>query len=185
MWSRMDWKRGRWNVNSETSAIHRGLRGWQRGTGDTITYFRFDYAGSVVDDVYDEAAGIGKSYIGPVNLPVLRATHAQVPNSQPRDSGLYLVDTLHCTASFDQLAKAGLTLVDLQHGQYQRDRIAYDNVLFDVEQMAVRGQIRRRDVIVTISATQVRDDELVNDQLFSGYYGDPNDNGVRLGGFDA
>jgi hypothetical protein len=183
MWSRLDWKRGRFNVNSETSAINRGLRGWQRGTGDSITYFRFDYGSTVVDDVYDEATGAGKTYIGPVNLPVLHANHAEVANSQPRDSGLYLVDTLYCTASFDQLKRAGLTLMDLQHGQYQRDRIAYDNILFDVSQMDIRGQIRRRDVIVTISATQVRDDELVNDQAFNAYFSDPNLNGRRMGGF--
>lgn len=179
MWSRLDWKRGRWNVNTETSAIQRGLRGWQRLAGDVITYWRFDYAGSQVDDVYDEAAGTGKAFYGPATVPVLHANHAEAANSQPRDSGLYVVDTLYVTASFDQLKKTGLSYVDLQHGQFQRDRVAYDNILFDVTQMNVLGQIRRRDIVVSLTCTQVRDDELVDDPVFSAYLADPNLNGGR------
>lgn len=169
MWSRLDWKRGRFNINAETSAIHRGLRGWQRSTGDSIVYFRFDYEHTQVDDVYDEATGAGKKYYGPATVPVLHANHSEAANSMPRDSGLYVVDTLFVTASFDQLKKAGLSYMDIQHGQYQRDRVAYDNLLYDVSQMNIQGQVRRRDIIVSLTCTQVMNDELVNDPDFGDY----------------
>ncbi|MFE6745955.1 hypothetical protein ACFVGM_08900 [Kitasatospora purpeofusca] len=169
MFSRLDWKRGRWNVNAETSAIHRGLRGWQRTAGDSIVYWRFDFAGSQVDDVYDEGAGGGKAYYGPMTVPVLHVDHREAPNAQPRDSGLYVVDQLYVTASFDQLERAGLSYLDLQHGSVQRDRVAYDNALYDVTHADVRGQVRRRDVIVSLVCTQVMNDELVNDPVFADY----------------
>jgi hypothetical protein len=43
---RADWKRGRFNINAETTFIHRALRGWQARTGDVLTYFRFQHAES-------------------------------------------------------------------------------------------------------------------------------------------
>lgn len=172
MRGRLDWKRGRWNINTETTAIHRGLRGWQRATGDSFTYFRWQYADSEMHSVYDEATGTGKRYYGRWQLPALHVNHAETANTEPRDSGLYIVDSLHVTCEFDQLAKVGLTDINIKHGAYQRDRIAYDNILFAVKQVDIRGQIRRRDIIVAIDAEQVRDDELVNDPMFSPYLRD-------------
>ncbi|WNI17627.1 hypothetical protein [Actinacidiphila sp. ITFR-21] len=172
MRGRLDWKKGRWNVNTETSLIHRGLRGWQRTTGDSITYFRWQYGDSEIHPVYDEATGSGKRFYGLWQLPALHVDHSETGNTEPRDSGLYIVDSLHVTAEFDQLAKTGLTDINIRHGAYQRDRIAYDNILFSVKHVDIRGQIRRRDIIVSIDAEQIRDDELVNDPQFSPYLRD-------------
>ncbi|MFD9815134.1 hypothetical protein [Streptomyces sp. NPDC059080] len=172
MRGRLDWKRGRWNINTETTLLHRGLRGWQRSTGDSVTYFRWQYGESEMHPVYDEATGIGKRYYGRWQLPALHVNHSEAANTEPRDSGLYIVDSLHVTCEVDQLAKAGLTDINIKHGAYQRDRIAYDNLLFAVKQVDIRGQIRRRDIIVTIDAQQIRDDELVNDPDFAPYLRD-------------
>ncbi|MFF8283338.1 hypothetical protein ACF06W_11515 [Streptomyces albus] len=172
MRGRLDWKRGRFNINAETTSIHRGLRGWQRATGDSFTYFRWQYDESEMHPVYDEGTGVGRRFYGRWQLPALHVNHVEAANSEPRDSGLYIVDSLHVTCGFDQLSKTGLSGVNIRHGAYQRDRIAYDNVLFAVQHVDIRGQIRRRDVIVTIDATQIRDDELVNDPDFAAYLRD-------------
>ncbi|MFF1693123.1 hypothetical protein ACFVXC_05775 [Streptomyces sp. NPDC058257] len=172
MRGRLDWKRGRWNINAETTLIHRGLRGWQRSTGDSFTYFRWQYGESEMHPVYDEGTGAGRQFYGRWQLPALHVNHAESANSEPRDSGLYMADSLHVTCEFDQLAKIGLTDVNIRHGAYQRDRIAYDNILFAVQHVDIRGQIRRRDIIVTIDAQQIRDDELVNDPSFAAYLRD-------------
>ncbi|MFE2539043.1 hypothetical protein [Actinacidiphila glaucinigra] len=178
MRSRLDWKRGRFGVNAETTLIHRALRAWQARTGDVVTYFRFQYADSDVHEVYDEATGAGKVFYGRWQLPALHVTHLESASDEPRDSGLYVTDTLRVVASYDQLVKFGLSDMDIRHGSFQRDRIAYDNALYAVQRLAVVGQIRRRDVIVVIEAQQLHNDELVNDPQFEQYRVDPTQNAV-------
>lgn len=173
MWSRLDWKRGRFNVNTETTLIHRGLRGWQRLAGDVFSYWRFDYGSSEMHSVYDEGSGVGRQFQGPWQVPALHVVHVESQNTDPRDSGLYITDTLHVIAEYDQIWKVGLTEADIRHGSYQRDRIAYDNILYQVQQVSIKGQIRRRDFIVGIDAIQIKNDELVNDPVFSAYARDP------------
>lgn len=173
MWSRLDWKRGRFGINAETTLIHRGLRGWQRQIGDVFTYFRFEYAESEMHDVYDEGTGAGKQFYGRWQVPAIHVVHNEATNTEPRDSGLYVTDSLHVICEFDQIDKVGLTEVAIKHACFQRDRIAYDNILFAVKHVDIQGQIRRRDLIVSIDAEQLKDDELVNDPMFSQYLKDP------------
>lgn len=173
MQGRSDWKRGRFGINTETTLIHRALRGWQSRTGDSVTYFRFQYAESDVHEVYDEATGAGRVFYGRWQLPALHVTHVESGNSDPRDSGLYVTDTLRVVLEYDQLVKFGLTEMDIRHGSFQRDRIAYDNALYAVQRVNILGQIRRRDVVVVIEAQQLQNDELVNDPQFSQYLTDP------------
>lgn len=172
MWSRLDWKRGRFNINTETNMIHRGLRGWQRLVGDVMTYWRWDYNASEMHPVYDEGTGAGRVFNGPWQVPVIHVDHMETGNTTPRDSGLYVNDSLHIIAEFDQISKTGLTDADIKHGTFQRDRVAYNNALFAVKRMDLQGQIRRRDIIVSITCEQIRDDELVNDPEFSAYMRD-------------
>lgn len=169
VWSRLDWKRGRFNINAETTMIHRALRGFQRQVGDNMTYWRFDYNASEMHDVYDEATGPGRVYYGPWQVPVIHVDHGEAADTTPRDSGLYIRDTLSIVADFAQIEKTGLTDADIKHGAYQRDRVAYNNSLFAVTHMDILGQIRRRDIIVSLTCEQLRDDELVDDPQFEPY----------------
>lgn len=173
MWSRLDWKQGRFNINTETTLIHRGLRGWQRQIGDSVIWWRFDYASSHIHDIYDEGTGVGRVFYGPWNIPTIHTEHVEGANTEPRDEGLYMVDTLHVIAEFRQLQKIGLTRQDIETGNYQRDRLAYDNKLFVVDECLILGQIRRRDIIVSVTATQIKNDELVDDPQFAQYLKDP------------
>lgn len=171
--SRLDWKNGRYNINTETTLIHRALRGWQHEIGDSVIWWRFAYASSQIDEIYDEATGIGRVFYGPWTVPTIHCEHIEGGNTEPRDSGLYQVDQLHVTAEFRQLQRTGLSLMDLQTGGYQRDRLAYDNKLFGISSCLVLGQIRRRDIIVSITAVQIKNDELVDDPQFAQYLVDP------------
>lgn len=173
MQGRADWKRGRFGINTETTLIHRALRGWQNRTGDVVTYFRFQRDESGMHEVYDEASGAGRVFYGRWQLPALHVTHVESGNEEPRDSGLYVVDTLRVVLEYDQLIKYGLTEMDIKHGSFQRDRVAYDNALYAVQRLQILGQIRRRDVVVVIEARQIRNDELVNDPEFADYLSDP------------
>lgn len=169
---RLDWKRGRWTSEVETQKIAEGLRGWQPAWGDQIVYFRWDYSRSTRHPVYDEAIDGGRVFHGPIEVPVLSAVHAEAADQQG-EGGFYTTDSLQINASFRQLARTGLTRTDLRTGSYQRDRIAYDGMLFRALEMRILGQIQRHDVTIVINAVQLKSDEIPNDPEFAAYAVNP------------
>ena len=172
--SRIGWKGGRFSVDWETSEIYKGLRDWQRWTGDQIYYYRFAYDQSSVDPVYREAnAPLGRIYFGPNIIPALHVIHIEGDNDNSED-GFYYNDRAHVTLSFDQVKRMGLDRMDLNTQNYLKDRIVYDDKVFRVTGFQVLGQIQQRDIIVAIDATQVKPDEMVNDVQFA-QYAIPND----------
>lgn len=169
--SRIGWKGGRFNVNYETSEIYRGLRDWQRWTGDKVNYFKFIYDQSNVDPVYGEAVyPLGRIYFGPTLVPALHVIHIEGAN-EDRDEGFYYNDTAHVTMSFDQVNRLGLEQDDLttQTQAYLKDRFEYRGKIYRVTNIQILGQIQRKPIIITIDGTQVRSDELVNDPQFAQY----------------
>jgi hypothetical protein len=167
--SRVGWKGGRFSVDWETSEIYKGLRDWQRWTGDQIYYFRFAYDQSSNDPVYGEAdSDKGRVYFGPNIIPALHVIHTEGQNDNSED-GFYYNDTAHVTLSFDQIKKMGLNRIDLNTQNYLKDRFVYDTKVFRVTRVEVMGQIQQRDIIVSIDATQVKPDEMVNDLQFAQY----------------
>lgn len=163
--SRLDWKRGAFNPDSETERIFAGMEGWREVHGDWIFYYRFNPNASVMDDVYDEAAGIGRVYNGPIRVPAIHVIHIQGPNEYG-DMGFYHNDELTATVSFDQMSGTGLTYADVTAGQYLKDRLLYNDQIYRITQISSRGKIQQRSVIVDITATQMQPDELVDDGQF-------------------
>ena len=164
--SRLDWKRGRFNVDYEQNEINAALRGRQNEIGDTVDWYRFDRENSVIDDIYDEGTGSGKHFRGPFTVPVMHVVREE-GMAEENPEGLYYSDSIHVTAAFDQLRRAGFSFVDLDHQKWLKDRIVYDDRVFRVTRLEVLGQVKRRDVIVSIDALQERGDELVNDAQFA------------------
>ncbi|MER5754287.1 hypothetical protein [Streptomyces sp. NPDC002088] len=164
---RLDWKRyGRFNANYETTDIMATLRGRQAEVGERVQYYRFSHADSSGDDLYDEGTGQGKVFIGPYRIPALHVIHSQ-GGAQDTPQGLYAVDNLSITASFDALRKMGFSDQDIDHRKYLTDRVVYDDKVFRVMSIAVLGQIQNRDIIVSVECVQVNPDELVNDAQFA------------------
>jgi hypothetical protein len=64
--------------------------------------------------------------------------------------------------------------MDLNTQNYLKDRFVYDTKVFRVTSVQVLGQIKQKDIIVSIDATQVKPDEMVNDLQFAQYV-TPND----------
>lgn len=170
--SRLDWKRGRWSAEVETQQIGEGLRAYQPAYGDQVTYWRFDYERSKRHSVYDEAIEEGRQFIGPHEVPVLDVIHT-FGGDDLHEGGFTTNDSLRVTCSFRQISRVGLTNTDLRTSAYLRDRVAYDGKLFRVMSMKIQGQIQRSDVVVDISATQLKPDEIVNDPMFASYTSDP------------
>lgn len=170
--SRADWKRGRFSPTEEGSRIDEGLRAWQRHVGDVVAWWRFSGSRSVVHDIYDEGDAGGLAYDGPWQVPVLHATHVE-EGDERNDRGFYTTDTLEISAVFRQISRVGLTQADIHNDRYLRDRIGYDGRLFRIEQMSILGQIRRQDVIVSITGVEVKPAEITADSVFRQYIPKP------------
>jgi hypothetical protein len=174
--SKLDWKRGKFNSDFETSKVLVGLEGWRTVYGDTLQYYRFDADNSVTDPIYDEASATGgRAYLPVINLPVLHVIHVDGENEYGQ-YGLYYNDTLDATISFAAFTGAGMRLSDIENGLYLNDRVVYDRKVFRVYQLLIRGQIQQRDIIIALHGTQMKPDELIDDPQFAQYSQDgPND----------
>jgi hypothetical protein len=168
---RIGWKGGRFNVDYETSEIYRGLRDWQRWTGDKVNYFRFAYDQSSVDPTYKEAATTnGRIYFGPNLVPALHVIHVEGDN-QNGIEGFYYNDEVHVTMSFDQINRLGIGAQNIttQTQNYLKDRVEYRGKIYRVTNIQILGQIQRKPIIITIDASQVKPEEMVNDIQFAQY----------------
>lgn len=173
--SRIDHKRGRLNADQATDKIFQAMRGYAENNGDWIWYYRFNEAATVMDPVYDEAIGDGMIYFEPVRVQCIHVNHVEGANEEG-DTGFYYNDDLDASIAFDLFVQAGMTMADIQTGDYLKDRVGYDRKLFAVNQLAVQGQIQERDIIIGLSASQLKPDELVNDVQFAAWsQGGPND----------
>lgn len=164
--SRLDWKHGRFNSESETREIHGALFGHQRNFGDHVDYYRFLRGDSRMHDIYDEGFQEGRVFKPPFPLPVIHVTHQEGPNDDDT-RGFYFNDEISISASFEQITQVGLTRMDLEHQTYLRDRVVYDGRVFRLTSISVLGQIQGRDLIVSMNGTQLKPSELVNDQQFA------------------
>lgn len=173
---RLDWKQGRFDNKYEVAGIENALRGFQGSQiEDSVDYFRFDRTNSQMDDVYNEGYGTGLVFHPSVNIPALHVTHNEGGRTS-QEEGFYWNDDLYVTTSYDIFTRTGLTNADVHHERYLKDRILYDNLIFRVNSIQILGQVDRRDVIVSIEATQVKPDEMSNDPQFAAYAVQPNPN---------
>lgn len=174
--ARIDWKHSqRFNADSLTDKIFGALRGWQSTYGDWVVYYRFNAAATQIDDVYDEAVGQGEQWLSPVRVPCIHVNHIEGANENG-DTGFYYNDDLDAAIPFDLFTQAGMTMADIQTGNYIKDRVLYDRKIFRVKTLSILGQIQQRDIIVGLDATQCKPDELVNDTQFAQWsLGGPND----------
>ena len=162
---KLDWKKGRWSADQETDRIFKAMRGWRDVAGDWINYYRYDAASTVIDPIYDEAAGSGRLYLPPIRIPVLHVNHEEGGNENG-DLGFYYNDSLSASIAFDQFVGVGMSFADVRTGEYLKDRVYYDQKIFRVTKLAIQGQIQQRDIIIELAATQMKPDELIDDSLF-------------------
>jgi hypothetical protein len=84
-------------------------------------------------------------------------------------NGFYYNDDLDASIAFDSFISVGMSMADIMTGNYLKDRVYYDRKIFRVTQLSVLGQIQQRDIMVGLSATQMKPDELVNDVQFANW----------------
>lgn len=151
------------------------MKGWQSSFGDWMGYYRWNPELTIMDPVYDEAVGDGLIYYPALNLPCMHVTHVEGGNEYG-EYGFYYNDDLDAIIPFDQFIQCGMSLADIATGNYLKDRVFYDRKLFRVTNLSIRGQIQERDIVIALTATQLKPDELVNDVMFAEWsLGGPND----------
>lgn len=173
--SRIDHKRGRLNSDQATDKMFSAMRGYAENNGDWISYYRYNPAATQTDPVYGEAINGGLQFLPAVRVQCLHVNHID-GGPDNSDKGFYYNDELDAQIAFDLFLQAGMTMADIETGNYDKDRVLYDRKLFRVTQLSVEGQIQQRDIIVGLSASQLKPDELVNDTQFAEWsLGGPND----------
>lgn len=167
--SRADRKsHGRFRVDNETKRILTGLENAQHATGDFIQYYHFNPAASEFDDVYGEAIGVGRVYYPPIFMPCIHVVHTRGENDWG-ELGFYYNDSINAIIQYHQFAESGLEIADIDTGEYEQDRIVYDQKVFRITDFSIRGQVQQRDTIISIDGTQMKPDELHDDQQFAKY----------------
>lgn len=148
------------------------MRGWRDTWGDEIDYWHLDPGASGFDDVFLEAIDQGRVYTGPTRLPVMHVTHMRGENENGQ-FGFYYNDTLTFQVAFDLFVQSGMSLADIDTGEYENDRVTYDQKAFRVIKLSVEGKIQRRPTMISIECTQLKPDELRDDQWWSMYANKP------------
>lgn len=168
--SRLDHKSsGRFTPRFETTELDRAAMGYERTWGDTVDYYRYAPELSAGHSVYDEPAGDGRKFSGPHKIPVMTVVRDEgMPEYLP--GGMYWTDSLFFTIPYAELVRAGLGDIDIEHGNYTRDRLIYDDRVFRVVRIQVHGQVNRRDTMVVVTGIQLKPADLIGDVQFSAWW---------------
>ena len=166
--ARLDHHAGKFSADEETRRIFDGMEGWQSRYGDWINYLRLDKDATTYDDVYNEVTDSGRIYKPMRRVPAMHVTHVRGANEW-NDKGFYVTDDLSAIISFEQFTQCGLIMADIDTNNYAFDRIVYDEKAFRIKEIAIRGKIQTRAIVITINATQLKPDEMIEDEAMSNF----------------
>lgn len=156
----------------DTSRMQKDMLSLQQQFGVNVLWYVFDYANTAVNPTYDERdLSTGGVYDGPYRIPVISAARVMGPQEGGTE-GLYTLDRLTVTASYEQVRRIGMTPdLDLESTPHLNDRLVYENKVFDIQNIRSSGQYDPTHTYLTllIDAVQVRPDELVYDAAFTSY----------------
>jgi hypothetical protein len=154
-------------VQYDLLRINRDVAQEQQESGTEVDWWFYDIGGSTGDE-YDEG---GRRWKGPFRIPVLDARRVPGPLQDGSD-GQYYRDTLTIRMNYEQSRLAGITPdIQTNTGAHLSDRIVYMGRVWNVFNIDVQGQFEpeNKEVTVTVYASQVRPDELVDDTDFAAY----------------
>lgn len=155
----------RFPVKEDVTRIDKEMVRFQGHVGTEVLWFAFDKETTDVDNVdnvYDEESStIDLAWHEPFPVPVMQAVRTEGPEATS-DTGFYSLDSIHLTVAYDQARKYGLLDLELKSANRLHDRFVYDNVVFGVDNIQVRGQLQDRDLIVGITGTEIAPEELRN-----------------------
>lgn len=157
----------RWSINYELDSISRGIEeDIQRVLDQHAKWYRFLADPSRIDPVYDvgDYDG-GRVWSEPIKINLVQAVIQQGPQFH-NDRGFYTVDNFSFAVNAKEFTDK-IPEVALSPDAFLRDRIEFMGNLFAPTTMFPRVHIGKRIVLLTVQATQVKSEELINDPQFN------------------
>lgn len=161
------------SVRREIRSVERGLIELQREVGDTVYWYEFDPAASSAGDTYGEGSipdpfdptltpsGTGVVFKAP--KPTFAVWIRFIPPSNAQtDAGEYTLDHTSMRFAVKTLRETGLRHPEDPTWHFN-DRIAYNGILFRIEQYEPKGWLHNAYLMIDVSARQFKDDELETD----------------------
>lgn len=164
---------GRFDARYEAHSVSAGARDdLEQPFGQNVEWWAYDVAAQQVDSVYDvgvPAVG-GRVWKGPYRLPVISAHQIQGKTPQQNHEGFFNADRLRLVVRVDTARQVGLKHIADHPDQLLADRVQWRGQVYKPEGVQPRGIVGHdRYLIVSIDATQIRPDELINDPSFPSY----------------
>lgn len=160
---------GRFDSDFETNDLLVGVdTDLKNPVGTFADWWIWDPIATHVDPIYDVGSlDVGRRWIGPKRLPVVRAviTQGQVPNSAV---GYYNADNLHLTLNAEDVERIAPGVIS--NPDYQnRGRIVWKSQVYRPTAVQQRGIISERFTLIVVDCLQVSPEEMVNDTQFLNY----------------
>lgn len=137
----------------------------------TVEWYLWDPEDSRIDTLYDEdMVDASRHWKGPITLSVFTANRTEGA-LEDRGDGSYTVDNVTLVMGYRQATDEGLVPPVDQTNTHLKDRFVWDNEVWNPSSIVARnllGQGGTRATII-VHATQVRDDEMLNDDQFQKY----------------
>jgi hypothetical protein len=157
-------------MDYEVLAIRSGIsEDLQRPAGQSVHWHRFDSVNTEIDTVY--AVGDydgGRRWVMPgFDIPAISAVIFQGQTVQ-NERGFYQADIARVTfnvADIDRYLPGLRSAPDT----FYRDRVIYQNEIFTISRLYLRGHAEQYYTVLTMDLLQVNPEELVNDPQFQGY----------------
>lgn len=153
----------------EQESIDSGITSRQQEIGVTVDWFIWDPQDTQISNLYDEDTSEGgRWWLGPYPIPVLQATRTEGSLEDAGEGG-YTVDNVQLVLGYHQATAAGLVPPVDQTHSHLKDRFVWDGEVWNPSSIVARnllGGTANRRAVILVTATQVRDDEMVNDPQF-------------------
>lgn len=169
---------GRFDLGYEKLAIYEGLHEELVETvGVEVNWFRWrdDYLeanfDTITDDIYDVSSSVpgeGRRWMLPFKLPAFMARIVRGGNMM-NDRGFYVVDSLTLSVSAGDMQKFLPDILRNEPNQFIKDRILYRGQVFTPTRILPQGHVGYDWTVVSIEASEVNAEELVNDPQFQQY----------------
>lgn len=159
------------STDFEQESIDSGISAQQRETGVQVQWYFFDRQNSRIDTLYDEDdSTAGRSWKGPYPIPVLQATRTEGSLEDAGEGG-YVVDSVTLVLGYRQAVDAGLSPAPDRTRNHLKDRFVWDGKVWAPSSIVARNLLGGRGTraVIMVMATEVRDDEMVNDPQFQRY----------------
>lgn len=156
----------------EQESIDQGIADRQQEVGFTVPWYFFDRDKTTTDPIYDEGSfgQYGLRWRGPYPMPVYQITRIEGAD-EDNGQGFYTVDRITVWLSYRQAVDAGLLPAPDQTDQHLKDRFIFDNKVWSPDSIISRNLLGGGGTrsMVIVQATQVRDDEMVDDPNFQAF----------------